>query len=555
MNALKSLLLYSLIVAVVCTCGTYPLAGGTSDTGNPRIVAVVYKRSGAAAVGASVTVCPKDYTPAVSGDAHSAMQALIKRTTTDSAGRFAIDSIENGIYAIEVNDRESCATLLETDLSHSAVREIELKDTLQPYAGIEGNAGGQSSTGRRVVVAYGLDRRIAVDSLGRFSCGDLPYGTFRFGILSSDSGFVPTVPESLTVTSGKTTSAPFLGWGQCVEITLNTTPSGADIAAPVFGFPALVRLTKDNFNFGRARPDGGDCRFVTGKDSPLPFEIERWDSGRQTAEIWVKLDTVLSNSAAQRIVLHYGNPNAAALDGSVVFDTGNGFQGVWHLSETKFDSAFDATNNHFQSSVRGMNDGSIVDGMIGRARNFDGVSSSILIQNSMTGKLNFPQNGHYTVSAWVYQDSPTTSSQVLVSKGDEQYFLEQTSIPSLGYYWQFVEIKDFSVEQVSKYTVTLHKWTLVSAVQNGADQFIYIDGQLVDSTPHIISYHKSRYTNFNVAIGTFLESDTTEITSCFHGIIDEVRIQSASLSPEWIRLCFMNQRTDDKFLQFQKLNN
>jgi len=37
----------------------------------------------------------------------------------------------------------------------------------------------------------------------------------------------------------------------------------------------------------------------------------------------------------------------------------------------------------------------------------------------------------------------------------------------------------------------------------------------------------------------------------FKGKIDEVRISSAPLSPDWIRLCFMNQRENDKLVSFK----
>jgi hypothetical protein len=37
----------------------------------------------------------------------------------------------------------------------------------------------------------------------------------------------------------------------------------------------------------------------------------------------------------------------------------------------------------------------------------------------------------------------------------------------------------------------------------------------------------------------------------FNGIIDEVRVSSIDLSADWIKLCFMNQRPDDKLIVFK----
>jgi hypothetical protein len=38
----------------------------------------------------------------------------------------------------------------------------------------------------------------------------------------------------------------------------------------------------------------------------------------------------------------------------------------------------------------------------------------------------------------------------------------------------------------------------------------------------------------------------------FIGCIDEVRVTSTAQSPDWIKLCYMNQKSDDLLVLFQK---
>jgi hypothetical protein len=88
-------------------------------------------------------------------------------------------------------------------------------------------------------------------------------------------------------------------------------------------------------------------------------------------------------------------------------------------------------------------------------------------------------------------------------------------------------------------------------VRKGSTQFLYINGTLVDSTVSLISSSKARLTALAVAIGKFVEYDGKAGNDYFNGVIDEVRVQSLSVSHDWIKLCYMNQRQDDKLVVFK----
>lgn len=59
-------------------------------------------------------------------------------------------------------------------------------------------------------------------------------------------------------------NAQYQGWQHSGPLTILTTPEGANLPAGtvVEGFPLLVRLDKDWFDFGKAKPFGEDIRFT-----------------------------------------------------------------------------------------------------------------------------------------------------------------------------------------------------------------------------------------------------------------------------------------------------
>ena len=117
----------------------------------------------------------------------------------------------------------------------------------------------------------------------------------------------------------------YAAWARSAELSLNTAPSGAGIASTLTGFPLLVRLTADNFDFAQARPDGGDLRFAKPDGTPLPYEIERWDPNLRAAEAWVRLDTLRGGDSSQSIRMYWGNGAAAdSSRGAAVFSAANG---------------------------------------------------------------------------------------------------------------------------------------------------------------------------------------------------------------------------------------
>jgi hypothetical protein len=339
------------------------------------------------------------------------------------------------------------------------------------------------------------------------------------------------------------------------HIVLNTAQSGAGVSETVTGFPVLIRLTSASLDFSQTARNGADLYFVRSGTTSLPYEIEQWDSIGQSALVWVKVDTIYGNNDTQSVLMVWGNPGTLTHSSGVVFDTAQGFQGVWHLNEAGDAPCLDATQNHYTGTAYGMSAQSSVPAAIGLGREFDGSTSWFQMHGTAAGRLNFPESGNYTISAWALLDASDTGSQVIASKGYRQYFLK-ASPDSLGqrYSWDFSEYESIGGWQHTKAGAQLSSWTYVVAQRQGNGQHIYVNGQVADSAIVSVADTAPRDTGNDFTIGRYIQAITTgssEGFGYFKGSIDEVCVSSVARNPAWIRLCYMNQGATDALVRLK----
>jgi hypothetical protein len=123
----------------------------------------------------------------------------------------------------------------------------------------------------------------------------------------------------------ETAPAQYPGWEYSGSVYLLTTPEGANVPASASedGFPLLLRLHKDFFDFSQAKPKGEDLRF-SAEGNALAYQVEEWDGANGTASVWVRIPTIKGN-ARQEIKLYWGKVDAASeSNGSAVFNESNG---------------------------------------------------------------------------------------------------------------------------------------------------------------------------------------------------------------------------------------
>ena len=327
------------------------------------------------------------------------------------------------------------------------------------------------------------------------------------------------------------------------QIKMNTTSAGngAAVFAPVTTFPMLVRLDKTTFDFSTVNNAGSPIGFNKPDGTPLPFEIERWDSSGGQAEIWVLVDTVFGNDSTHSITMSW-EPSGPApqSNGAAVFDTANGFQGVWHFSEGTNSIAADATINAYNCTPNG----ALIDttGIIGRAKVFDGRASYFAMLGTASGKLNFPMGGPFTISAWVNTDILDGNYHCAISKGDYQYGLQLT----LDNQWLFFDFDNTRGWMEERCPAVINTWKYIVGVRNGVNEYLYEDGILVNST--VVNYQGSGRNVSNIVTLGKLSGSSSRF---FNGKIDEVRMSNVVRSGGWIKLCYENQRPGSGFITFK----
>ncbi|MDD5704843.1 MAG: DUF2341 domain-containing protein [Kiritimatiellae bacterium] len=116
------------------------------------------------------------------------------------------------------------------------------------------------------------------------------------------------------------------GWKYRKAIAIDSSLIDEDLT----NFPVLVRLTAQNFDFARARTDGGDVRFTAGDGgTPLYFERESYDALNAQAVFWVNVPLV-SSSADTVFYLYFRRTDAGDVQNPAeVWDSSH--VGVWHM--------------------------------------------------------------------------------------------------------------------------------------------------------------------------------------------------------------------------------
>jgi hypothetical protein len=546
----------TLVVMLSVSCMREPTISGPTNDGNGSetvaILGTIVDSLGRPAPHTRVQLIPAAYDPMI-----GMLGGLPHADTTDSAGRYDLRAPDSGRYniqAVRLDDRtralilginaqgDSVAQGTDTVRASGAIR-VAIPDSIpstQGYLYIPGTT----------IVAALTDHGgfVVLDSV---PAGVVP--AVRYGMRGSAA---VAIAGSVDVASGTTMSIQYWGWLLSRRIHLNTTATGANVSGTLMDFPVLVRLSASNFNFNQARSGGVDIRFTKSNGSPLPSEIELWDSANNAAAIWVKVDTVLGNNATQSILMYWGASTGSATpslsNSAAVFDTAAGFQGVWHLDQAASAAASDATQNHYNGTASGTSP-QPVDGAIGIAQQFNGTSNFIEMKGTATGKLDFPQNGAYSVSAWVYIDALDTNQRFILGKGHEQYLFQQRIIDNdtAAKEWEFAEYAGTSGWQISRAVPVAKMWKYLMGVRRGMSQYLYIDGELADIT--ITVYDPANATT-RVTTNDFFMGKTpplpAENPNYFKGMLDEVRAQSVACSADWIKLCYMNQKEPDALLKW-----
>ncbi|MBD3390449.1 MAG: DUF2341 domain-containing protein [Chitinivibrionales bacterium] len=325
-------------------------------------------------------------------------------------------------------------------------------------------------------------------------------------------------------------------WGSSAEVTLNTSATGADITGSVSNFPVLIRLTSSNFTFSEAMDNGEDIRFANAAgDVALDYEIERWNKTAQQAEVWVKVPTIEGGNSTQSIMMYWNKAGeTSASDGASVFASSLGYAGVWHLEEdgnTNAGGYLDASSAGKHATGYGVTSTSDVDAIVGRGQTLDGTDDYLHV-----GSVGISGTASRTIVGWVKSSGPGEWDDVfgfVGNVGAGGYF-DIEPYNSGGLQWGL----HFNASEIaSGVSATDNAWHYVAGTFDGTTARLYVDGvEKATSTPTLNTSDVFRM-GYRESQGNY-----------FLGSLDEIRVCSSVRSADWIKLAYMNQRSDDKLV-------
>jgi hypothetical protein len=516
--------------------------GGGSDVGNGKVVGMMITSQGGLAANTQVMLITADYNPETDGPVPD---SLID--TTNSAGEYSFSMLQENMYnivAVQLDSRERLI-IASIIVRRNATVNVPV-DTLQQPGAIKVMLPDSVDAVNGYVYVPGTTITAGLGGATGFIMVDsVPAGTMPAVNYSTTGGPVPVVLRyNLQVVTGDTVTLTYPTWKYSKKLYLNTTASGAGVSGDVLGFPVLVRLTDSNFVFNQAQIYGEDLRFAKSDYTPLSFEIERWDSANQKAEIWVKVDTVHGGNSAQYLEMYWGKSNVGSgSDAASVFDTGSGFAGVWHMNEYPAGTASirDRTQNAYHGTPTGMNASARVDGIVGNCLDFDGTSDYITLPSISTDFT-----GGLTVCGWMKYRTFNSWSRLIDFgvNGDNNNNIVFTNIlTSDTLRWSIW--KDTTTEVTLDMGKTaLDEWVYVSGTYDGSMMYAYNNGALVGSKANPNGLLPANRAT------SYIAKSNWAADRLYSGLIDELQVSKTARSADWITLSYMNQKASDALVVF-----
>jgi biopolymer transport protein ExbB len=325
-------------------------------------------------------------------------------------------------------------------------------------------------------------------------------------------------------------------WSYRKQISIDTTPKGANISQAVGRVPVLVRLHTGNFSFSDAQDNGNDLRFVgTDDKTPLPFHIEQFDPLLGVAAIWVDIPDFPAGSVKQ-IWLYYANKKAPpGGDAAGTFDAD--YTLVYHFDGDAGAPPKDKTAyaNNAQNAPAGIDTGAI----IGKGARFAGAGP---ITVPASPSLAISPGGSFTFSAWVKTEAPGPR-QVLYARADNGSAL----LIGLDSGTPFAEIQGAGAVRIAApQAVAKGQWTHIAFTADGKTLTLYVNGKSVATAAGALPALNS-ITGFG---GVPQTEKLPSPAAAFTGELDEIRLSKVARSAALVLADVMSQGPDSRLVVF-----
>lgn len=297
---------------------------------------------------------------------------------------------------------------------------------------------------------------------------------------------------------------------------------GGQIASSETRFPFLASTSSADLKYlsfgGHVASSTGGEMVITDSDgiTALPYEREFYSSSTGQFIAWVSTSTTAYTH--KTLYLYYGNGVITTDQASTTGPWDSASKLILHLNTFNDSSASrnNATNNATTNLV----------GQIYNAKNFSGAAQWI-----STPVAGFPaNNAAQTLSVWAkYAVVPAAAQDLIVLNN------ALNSAVRMGFRNGVPTVSNWAGTTLVAATANppVNVWHNYAYVYTGANNLLYIDGQLASSTATAVNVGAVTTCN----IGRW----TTGI-EYWTGQIDEVRVQTGARSAGWIKASYLNQK-------------
>ncbi len=317
-------------------------------------------------------------------------------------------------------------------------------------------------------------------------------------------------------------------WKYRKKITFDTTANGAALKQNLKDITLLIRLHNGNFDFPRAKEDGGDLRFVGASDKTLlNYRTAYYSTIDQMAYLWVNIPVLKADSGLNSMYLYYGNSKAqAAAPSGDVFDRAT----VLALPLDEYQGA-PMDVSRYGNIVKDSNVSSGIPAVVGAGASLFG-SQWITINPSAS--LDFSQG--LTFAAWFRAADFNVKSRLVSISG------KQTSVTI---YFQkggiMVNLDGEKLEAVPAKPISVNEWHYLAVTAGPAKAAAYLDGTVLATSAFSGGLPGAQAM---VRIGAGPNGEPG-----FVGDLDEIRLSSTARPAAWVKAVYADQGPKDTLVR------
>lgn len=573
MKFVRNILAMLAAVAAFSGCSSSDnVAGNSAETGSPELAGILVLDGGKPAAHARVQCVPENYDVMTDAELPAAYS-----TETDKNGHYRLDSVPDGIYAIEAFHAQSGKRLLVRGVKVAEDDSVAVSDTLRAPGVVKLELVDSYNEHKVVVVVPGttIRRETSIRDFHELVVDSLPAGELDLQIYFDDLYWssvleVEVAPgDTQTILIPSAIEPDVVIPHDSVSFTWKaplSLPEGVDtLTSSVTDIPIALRLTEENCNFDSLQYITGRWEAVRiskdgsrSKKLPISYhELATPGYGVETKQVvlWVRVDSL---NVTDSLELSYDgllNP-AYAFD---VFPTNRSYSLVWHFGYAVSPQTDYAEMGDFDGTAFGSVDAdAITGGVVGIGIEMDSagsfyVKSSARVDTTREVNMSFDEDGYFCFSTWVELDA-LDKEQTIFEKAKEYALLY---VPEKGFVVEFYHVADSSdALDTMSYKVSwasgtdgikAGEWTYVAFSRRAFEQTVfYVNDAKVSASPEKSDWDD---TNIVFSLEPSDRSDSVGVRAYFEvggftGKLDELMVGGCFRDDTWTRLTYLNQKPE-----------